>query len=208
MPRLVIRKGDGAGKDHALSGECSVGRQAGCTFVIDDLLASRRHFRVYPEGGAWWVEDLGSTNGTIVNGRKIPQRQRLSDGDVISAGNTELVFVQKDLLGSAAPMPAATPSSRVYTPPAATTPAPRPAIVPPAVPVPPARAASRQDSPVPSAPASSKPAAAPAKPGVGTAKPAAPASAPSGSKAPSPPAPSSPGPAKKFDAPVPRKRKA
>jgi predicted component of type VI protein secretion system len=200
MPRLVIRKGDGAGKDHALSGECSVGRQVGCTFVLDDLLASRRHFRVYPEAGAWWVEDLGSTNGTIVNGRKIPQRQRLSDGDVVSAGNTELVFVQKDLLGgSAAPAPAAS-SPRVYTPPAATTPAPRPAVVPPAVPVAPPRAPSRQDPPVPSAPASSKPAAAPAKPGVGTAKPAAPASAP--------PAPSGPGSAKKFDAPIPRKRKA
>jgi pSer/pThr/pTyr-binding forkhead associated (FHA) protein len=99
MPRLVIRKGEGAGRDHALGGECVVGRHPGVTFPIEDNLASRRHFRVFQEGGIWMVEDLRSTNGTRVNGERV-ERQSLRDGDAITAGSTELVFVQKDLLGS------------------------------------------------------------------------------------------------------------
>jgi pSer/pThr/pTyr-binding forkhead associated (FHA) protein len=155
MPRLLIRKGEGAGKDHALGAECVVGRQPGCTFVIDDLLASRKHFRVLSEKGGWFVEDMGSTNGTLLNGRKIVGKQPLSDGDVLSAGNTEMVFVQKDLLAAASPGVA------------------KPAAAP---------------APAPGATAST--AIAPA------AKPPSPAAAPAPAAAP-----------KKFDAPVPRKRR-
>lgn len=120
MPRLVIRKGVTAGRDHALGGECIVGRDPSVTFVLDDQGVSRRHFRVFLQGGAWLMEDLGSTNGTLVNGRR-SARQPLVDGDVIRAGSTELLFVRKDLLdggpGAAASSkrarePGATPVSR------------------------------------------------------------------------------------------------
>jgi pSer/pThr/pTyr-binding forkhead associated (FHA) protein len=97
MPRLVIRKGVAAGRDHALGGECVVGRHPQVTFVLDDHLVSRRHFRVFQQGGVWLVEDLGSTNGILVNGRRTA-RQPLVDGDLIRAGSTEIQFVQKDLL--------------------------------------------------------------------------------------------------------------
>jgi len=97
MPRLVIRKGVAAGRDHALGGECVVGRHASATFVLDDHLVSRRHYRVFQQGAVWLVEDLGSTNGTLVNGRRMA-RQPLVDGDLIRAGSTEVQFVQKDLL--------------------------------------------------------------------------------------------------------------
>lgn len=97
MPRLLIQKGVAAGRDHALGGECVVGRHPTADFVLDDHLVSRKHFRVIGLGGAWVLEDLGSTNGTLVNGNKTA-RQPLVDGDVIRAGSTEIVFVQKDLL--------------------------------------------------------------------------------------------------------------
>jgi len=99
MPRLVIKQGPGVGRDHALgAGECVVGRDPSVTFTLDDTLASRRHFRVVSADGAWYVEDLGSTNGTTLNGQRT-QRARLRDGDMIRAGTTRLTFVQKDLLG-------------------------------------------------------------------------------------------------------------
>jgi pSer/pThr/pTyr-binding forkhead associated (FHA) protein len=97
MPRLVIRKGVAAGRDHALGGECIVGRHPSATFVVDDHLMSRKHYRVFQQGTVWLVEDLGSTNGTLVNGQRMA-RQPLVDGDVIRAGSTEVEFVQKDLL--------------------------------------------------------------------------------------------------------------
>ena len=98
MPRLLIRKGTAAGQDHAVGGPCVVGRHASADFVLDDHLVSRQHFRVFPQSGVWILEDLESTNGTLVN-RQRATRQPLVDGDVIRVGSTELVFVQKDLLG-------------------------------------------------------------------------------------------------------------
>ena len=109
MPRLVIRKGVAAGRDHALGGECVVGRHPQVTFVLDDHLASRRHFRVFQQGGVWLMEDLGSTNGTLVNGRRVA-RQPLVDGDLIRAGSTELQFVQKDILGGGSGAAASAPA--------------------------------------------------------------------------------------------------
>jgi pSer/pThr/pTyr-binding forkhead associated (FHA) protein len=99
MPRLVIREGPGVGRDHALgAGACIVGRDAkAATFVLEDSLASRRHVQIVAEAGAWYAEDMGSTNGTIVNGQRI-QRVQLRDGDTIQVGGTVLAFVQKDIL--------------------------------------------------------------------------------------------------------------
>jgi pSer/pThr/pTyr-binding forkhead associated (FHA) protein len=114
MPRLVIRQGEGTGRDHVLgAGECVVGREPGVHFLLDDTLCSRRHFRVVQDGGLYFVEDLGSTNGTLLNGRRA-KRERLGDGDRIRAGGTELEFVQKDLFGGVAsarlPDPVAAPA--------------------------------------------------------------------------------------------------
>ena len=103
MPRLVIKKGEGVGRDMVLSGGVVVvGRGPGAEFTIKDNLASRQHFRVMQEDGVYWVEDLGSTNGTLVNGRRT-QRVQLMDGDQIQAGSTQVTFVQKDLLGATKP---------------------------------------------------------------------------------------------------------
>ncbi len=101
MPRLVIKQGEGVGRDMVLSGgECVIGRGPGADFTIEDTLASRRHFKVMQAEGVYWVEDMGSTNGTLVNGRRSERVQRM-DGDTVQAGNTQLAFVQTDLLGMA-----------------------------------------------------------------------------------------------------------
>lgn len=121
MPRIVIAKGPGVGRDHAIGTECVVGRAPEVDFVLDDVGASRRHFRVSRDGEGYVLEDLGSRNGTSVNGARV-QRQELRDGDAIRVGATEMVFRQKD--GVAAGEKAARPAVPV---------APRAVVVPKAV---------------------------------------------------------------------------
>lgn len=85
-----------AGQRIELTGSGLVlGRSRSCDVVLEDPNASRRHAAVRPVGGGWQVEDLGSTNGVMVNGRAITGAQTLSSGDVISLGHTELVFQQE-----------------------------------------------------------------------------------------------------------------
>ena len=99
MPRLVIKEGAGVGRDRVLgAAPCVVGRDAAADFVLDDTLVSRRHFQVLRSGPVYVVEDLGSTNGTLLNGKRT-RRGTLSDGDLIEVGGTRVTFVQKDLLG-------------------------------------------------------------------------------------------------------------
>jgi hypothetical protein len=70
-----------------------VGRSRECDVRVDDGNVSRRHFELgRSEGSGWTVVDLGSTNGTEVNGRRITRRTPLDDGDRIAIGGTELVF--------------------------------------------------------------------------------------------------------------------
>jgi len=102
MPRLVITKGPGIGRDHAVATECVVGRATDADFVLEDPGASRRHLRVSRAGDSYVVEDLGSRNGTHVNGARV-QRHTLVDGDQIRVGGTEIVFRQKDMLDGNAP---------------------------------------------------------------------------------------------------------
>ena len=70
-----------------------VGRSRDCDLQVDDGNVSRRHFELRREGeDEWVVVDLGSTNGTEVNGRRVDGRKQLGDGDRIVIGSTELVF--------------------------------------------------------------------------------------------------------------------
>src|SRR5436190_23824555 len=91
MPRLVITKGVGTGRDHAIGPECVLGRAPDVDFVLEDVGISRRHCRVRPEGAGFVVEDLGSRNGTLVNGNRV-QLHALVDGDVLRTGGVEMVF--------------------------------------------------------------------------------------------------------------------
>jgi hypothetical protein len=69
----------------------SVGRQQDCTIVLADPNVSRRHAEVRPSGDGFMVADLGSTNGTKVNGVRVAE-QHLHDGDEVRFGNTVVHF--------------------------------------------------------------------------------------------------------------------
>jgi hypothetical protein len=70
----------------------TIGRLPECTLRIPDGNVSREHARVEPGDSAYVITDLGSTNGTLVNGVRISQPQRLADGDIISFGSTHVRF--------------------------------------------------------------------------------------------------------------------
>ena len=68
-----------------------IGRSRECDIRLADANVSRRHAEIRHEDGLYWVIDLGSTNGTELNGRRI-ERAQLSDGDHITLGATEIRF--------------------------------------------------------------------------------------------------------------------
>jgi hypothetical protein len=85
---------DGPGTRHVLSsGRNVIGRGTEADIRLPDTGVSRKHVDVVLDGGTATAEDLGSTNGTLVNGRRIT-RQPLSDGDVIRIGHSVLVYRQ------------------------------------------------------------------------------------------------------------------
>jgi hypothetical protein len=69
----------------------AIGRLPECAVALSDANVSRRHAEIRPHGSGFRLVDLGSTNGTTVNGMRITERD-LSDGDVIVVGATRLVF--------------------------------------------------------------------------------------------------------------------
>jgi FhaA, N-terminal domain/FHA domain len=85
---------DGPGTRHQLStGRNVIGRGTDADIRLPDTGVSRKHVDVVLENGVATAEDLGSTNGTLVNGRRI-SRQPLADGDVIRIGHSVLVYRQ------------------------------------------------------------------------------------------------------------------
>ncbi len=70
----------------------TIGRSRDCDLVLEDAGVSRHHAEIRPQGAGWTSEDLGSTNGVMVNGRTIRGPHALEPGDVIELGSTEIVF--------------------------------------------------------------------------------------------------------------------
>ena len=65
------------------------GRSDGADIRVDDPFASSAHARIFSRGGFMYVEDMGSTNGTYLNGRQLKTAQRLNIGDKIRIGDSE-----------------------------------------------------------------------------------------------------------------------
>ena len=87
--RLLVTDGGLRGRTHSLgTTPATIGRSPTCTLVLEDDYASGRHARVFPEDGGWWVEDLGSTNGTFVNGERISAPVELTQGMQVRIGQT------------------------------------------------------------------------------------------------------------------------
>jgi FHA domain-containing protein len=82
------------GRRHVIPpGGALVGRSRECDVVLADANVSRRHAEVLPAAaGAWTIADLGSTNGVVVNGRRIQGAAPLQPGDRIALGTAEITF--------------------------------------------------------------------------------------------------------------------
>ncbi len=78
------------GRSYPLSDEVTLGRAAGCQVPLDDAYASQVHARVFQRDGQWYVEDLGSTNGTYLNRRRVAGPMVISRRDKLQIGNTVL----------------------------------------------------------------------------------------------------------------------
>ena len=94
MPKLVVQDEDRTYLVDLSAGESLlVGRSRECDLPIAASRASRRHAQILASaGGSHQLRDLGSTNGTVLNGAPLGAPQRLEDGDVIDLGGARLVY--------------------------------------------------------------------------------------------------------------------
>jgi len=76
------------GETFTLLDEVTVGRGGGCGIVLDDSFVSQVHARVFRRDGDVYVEDLGSRNGTLLNGHPVAAAERLRRGDRVQFGKT------------------------------------------------------------------------------------------------------------------------
>jgi pSer/pThr/pTyr-binding forkhead associated (FHA) protein len=76
----------------SLEDELIVGRDDKCQIVITDNYASQIHARIFRKDGKVWLEDMGSTNGTYLNRRKVTSPHPVNRGDRGRIGKTELIF--------------------------------------------------------------------------------------------------------------------
>jgi hypothetical protein len=93
---LVIRSGGGrVGESFPLRGDrMTVGRRPDSDVFLDDVTVSRDHALIVRRNGGYWLDDLGSLNGTYVNRRRIDSH-RLEDGDELQVGKYKLTFLSR-----------------------------------------------------------------------------------------------------------------
>jgi pSer/pThr/pTyr-binding forkhead associated (FHA) protein len=98
---LVVMSRDAFGASFVIDRASIVlGRQKDCEFVIDDPLLSRHHCLIaVDKNGDFFIEDLNSTNATMLNSRQLKKKTRLTYGDRIVLGNTILRFYLEEELG-------------------------------------------------------------------------------------------------------------
>src|SRR5262249_3691144 len=87
MASLVTIKGPNPGQRFALQGDSLlIGRQEDAALYLDSLAVSRQHARLVCHGGEYFIEDVGSSNGTFVNGRRISRPTPLTERDALQIG--------------------------------------------------------------------------------------------------------------------------
>jgi len=110
MATLVVRHPDGSESEHELSGELKIGRQEGTNdLVLAEGGVSRRHARFFEEGGKVLVEDVGSANGTLVDGQRITGMTPITAKSLVLLGDYEVRLKASGRSTAAAPAPADNP---------------------------------------------------------------------------------------------------
>ncbi len=85
---VVVQPPEIAGASYPLVGALSIGRAAGCEITLDDTFVSQVHARVALSDSGVVVEDLGSTNGTYLNRKRVTAPVVVMTGDLIQVGST------------------------------------------------------------------------------------------------------------------------
>lgn len=93
-PRLAVIAAHGyePGSEFDLTGGATMGRTSPSEIIVEDPFASSRHARIFARGPYTFIEDLGSTNGTVLNGAPLQAPQQLASGDRIAIGDTEFEY--------------------------------------------------------------------------------------------------------------------
>jgi hypothetical protein len=91
FPRLevIAAMGHEPGAVFDIGDGITLGRAASSEVTVDDPFASAAHARIFPRGDFMYIEDMGSTNGTFLNGRQLRKPEQLKVADVIRIGDTE-----------------------------------------------------------------------------------------------------------------------
>jgi len=109
MPKLSLQFGTAVLKEYALQAqEVTIGRSPQSSIIIDNPAVSYNHARIFWQDGVYYVQDLGSLNGTFLNGNRINQAP-LSAGDSIAVGKHTIRFLLERPGEAAAEVPAAPP---------------------------------------------------------------------------------------------------
>ena len=81
-------------ESYSIKENAMIGRSKRCHVYIDDPYLSKNHARIFLKDGAFYIEDLDSTNGSFLNGRRLPsQPVRIKDSDKLTFGNVSFIFV-------------------------------------------------------------------------------------------------------------------
>lgn len=86
----IIEGGSTSGKTFDLGQELTIGRAEKCHVILDDTYVSQVHARVFARGDSYFLEDLGSTNGTYLNRKRVGGATELQRGDRVKIGKTVL----------------------------------------------------------------------------------------------------------------------
>jgi hypothetical protein len=130
--QFVMRSGPNAGKVYPLeAADITIGRDAANGVAINDAEVSRKHAQLSLHGASYVIQDLGSTNGTFVNGQRISTTQVLNAGDTVSFGENIVLQYEAAYDPNATVVGAKAPRTAVPAP----KPASAPANVPPPAPV-------------------------------------------------------------------------
>jgi pSer/pThr/pTyr-binding forkhead associated (FHA) protein len=97
VPKLLVEKGPNKGQSLVLrsTNKVVVGREPSCQFILNDSNVSRKHCELNLRGSTWSIRDLGSRNGTYVNGKKLSVEKALAVGDRVQTGEILFSFLDE-----------------------------------------------------------------------------------------------------------------